>query len=167
MADRILHLQTEAAQRLKEKLIATYGEDADLIRDMVQGETSLHEAIAAAAEQLAIAEGEQEGIENTMGRLKLRHDRAKARVEGIRDAIQAAMETAELKSLKTPAATLSMRPSPARLEITDPKAIPSVFMVQPAPVPDKNAIKDALKAGEVVAGCTLSNQPHALSVRMT
>ena len=165
MADRKLQLEIEAAQRLKEKLIATYGEDADLLRDMVEGETSLHEAIGHAALELAAVEGEKEGIEIALAKLKARLTRYCERAQGIRDAIQVAMETAELASLKTPAATLSMRASPPRLEVTDEAAIPVVFFKQPPPVLDKKAVSDALKAKQDVPGDVLSNQPPALSVR--
>lgn len=165
--DRKLHLEIQAAERLKEKLIATYGEDAELIRDMVEGETSLHEAIAYAALELAAVDGEKEGIKAAIAKLEERLARHAKKAEGIRDGIQTAMETAELTSLKTPAATLSMRASPLRVEISDPAALPEAFMVQPPPSPDKRAIASALKAGEAVPGASLSNQPPALSVRFT
>lgn len=165
MADRKLQLETEAAQRLRDKLSATYGDDVDLIRDCIEGETSLHEAIGKATLELAAVEGEKEGIEIAIAKLKTRLTRHCERAEGIREAIQVAMETAELTSLKTPAATLSIRPSPPAVEITDAAALPIIFLKQPAPVPDKTSIKAALKGGEAIPGAVLSNQPPALSVR--
>jgi hypothetical protein len=166
MTDRKLKLETEAAQRLKDMLAATYGaDDADTARDMIEGETSLHEAIANATLELAAVEGEKDGIEIAIAKLKARLTRYCNKAEGIRNALQAAMETAELTSLKTPAATLSVRASPPRVEIIDAASIPALFMVQPPPAPDKKAIAAALKAKEPVPGCTLSNQPPALSVR--
>jgi translation initiation factor 2 alpha subunit (eIF-2alpha) len=166
MTDRRLKLETEAAQRLKDMLVATYGaDDADTARDMIEGETSLHEAIASATLELAAVEGEKEGIEIAIAKLRARLTRYCNRAEGIRAALQAAMETAELTSLKTPAATLSVRASPPRVEIIDAASIPALFMVQPPPSPDKKAISAALKAKEAVPGCVLSNQPLALSVR--
>lgn len=167
MMDRKLHLETQAAEHLKKKLIAVYGEDADLIRDMVEGETSLHEAIAYAALELAAVESEREGIKAAITKLEDRLARHAKKAEGIRDGIQAAMETAELTSLKTPAATLSMRASPPRVEITDLALLPSIFLVLPPPSPDKRAISEALKSGEAIPGATLSNQPPALAVRFT
>lgn len=167
MADRKLHLEMEAAQRLKEKLAAAYGDDADLIRDMIEGETSLHDAIGKATLELAAVEGEKDGIEIAIAKLKERLTRHCNRAQGIRDAIQAAMDVAELTSFKTPAATLSVRPSPPRVEVTDEALIPSVFFKQPAPVLDKNTLKSALKDGEAIPGCLLANQPPALSVRFT
>lgn len=165
--DRKLQLEINAAQRLKEKLIAAYGEDAELIRDMVEGETSLHEAIGKAALELAAVDGEIEGVKIAKTKLEERLERHRNRAEGIREAIQTAMETAELTSLKTPAATLSMRASPPRVDIADLALIPATYMVQPPPSPDKRAIGAALKAGEAIPGASLSNQPPALSVRFT
>lgn len=167
MADRKLHLEMEAAKRLKEKLQSAYGDDAELIADMIEGETGLHEAIAKASLELAAVEGEKEGIEIAIAKLKARLTRHCERAQGIRDAIQAAMETAELTSLKTPAATLSIRPSPPSVEITDQAALPAIFLKQPPPVPDKNALKASLKSGEAIPGAVLSNQPPALSVRFS
>lgn len=167
MDSRILARETEAAARLKEKLIAAYGEDSALIADMIEGSTSLHEAIGKAALELAVVEGEKDGIEIALAKMKERLSRHCRRAEGIREAIQAALETAELPKIKTPAATLSMRTNPPRVEITDATQIPDAFMVHPAPVPDKNAIKDALKDGESIPGCVLSNQPPSLAVRFS
>ena len=165
LADRRLELETKAAQRLKEQLVAVYGEDADLIRDSIEGETSLHEAIGRATLELAAVEGEKEGIELAIAKLKARLTRHCDRAAGIREAIFRALEAAELPKLKTPAATLSVRPSPPRVEITEPSLIPAVFKVMAEPTIDKRAIGDALKSGESVPGAMLSNSPPALQVR--
>lgn len=166
--DRILHRELDAAKRLKEKLVEAYGEDADLLKDMIEGETGLHEAIAHATLELAAVEGEKDGIEIAIAKMRERLTRHCNKAEGIRNAIQAAMEIAELTSLKTPAATLSVRPSPPSVEIIDEAAIPAIFMVQP-PLPparpDKKAIAAALKEKQDVPGATLSNQAPSLSVR--
>lgn len=167
MSDRKLYLETQAAERLKEKLIAAYGDDADLIRDMIEGETSLHERISAAALELAAVEGQKKGIEIAIAKLKARLGRYCKQAEGLREGIQAAMETAELTSIKTPAATLSMRASPPSVEIFDAAAIPAIFMKQPPAVPDKSSIKATIKNGQAVPGCALSNQPPALAVKFT
>lgn len=162
-----LKLETEAAARLREKIALEYGEDADLIRDMIEGETDLNKLIGFAAQELAAVEGEKEGIEIAIAKMKERLGRHCKKAEAIREGIRAAMETAELTSLKTGAATLSMKASPPRVEITDASLIPAIYMVQPAPVPDKNAIKADLKDGASIPGCALSNQPVALQVRFS
>lgn len=162
-----LKLETDAAARLRERVIAEYGDDADLIRDMVEGETRLHDMVAAVTFELAAVEGEKDGIEAAIGKMKDRLTRHCNRATALRDAISTAMGIAEIQSIKTPAATISMRPSPPRVEITDAAALPSIYVTQPAPVPDKRAIGAALKDGQNVPGAVLSNQPPALSVRFT
>lgn len=165
MSDRRLELETRAAARLKEQLIATYGEDADLIKDMIEGETALHEAIGRAALELAAVEGEKEGIEIAIAKLKERLTRHCNKAVGIREAIFDAMQIAELPSLKTPAATLTVKPSPPRVEIVEQSLIPAIYWNRPDPVLDKRAVSDALKAGEAIPGAVLSNSPPALQVR--
>lgn len=167
MTSRMIALEIEAASRLKERLVDAYGDDVDLIRDVIEGQTSLHEALERAALELAAVEGMKEGIETAIAKLKARLTRYCKQAEGLREGIQAAMETAELPSLKTPAATLSMRASPPSVEITDPAAIPAVFLKQPPPVPDKASIRATIKNGQAVPGCVLSNQPPALAVKFT
>jgi len=162
-----LKLETEAAQRMRERIVMEYGEDVELIRDMIEGETDLSTLIGYAARELACVEGEKAGIVIAIDKMKERLTRHARRADAIREGIAAAMETAELSSLKTPAATLSMRASPPRVEITDPAALPAIYVIQPAPIPDKKAIGAALKDGDVIPGATLSNQPPALSVRFT
>lgn len=162
-----LQLETQAAARLRERIVAEYGEDAELIRDMVEGETRLHDILAAVTFELAAVEGEKDGIEAALGKMRDRLTRKCNRASALREAISTAMGIAELSSLKTAAATVSMRPSPPRVEITDSAALPAIYVTQPAPVPDKRAIGTALKDGQDVPGAVLSNQPPALSVRFT
>ena len=162
-----LKLETQAAARLRERILAEYGDDADLIRDMVEGETRLHDVLSMVTLELAAVEGEKDGIETAIGKMKDRLTRHCNRATALREAIGAAMGIAEMHTLKTPAATISMHPSPPRVEITDAAALPVIYVTQPAPVPDKRAIGAALKDGQAVPGAVLSNQPPALSVRFT
>ena len=167
MSERKLAIETQAAKLLRERLVEAYGEDDAMIRDMIEGETSLHEAISQATFELAAVEGEKDGIEAAIGKMKLRLERHCNRAERIRTAIEEAMIAADTTSLKTPCATVSIRPAPPRLEITDINAVPSNFMTFPAPVPAKNEIKAALKSGVAVPGAVLSNSPPVLSVRFS
>lgn len=165
MNERKLYLETQAAQKLKERIAAELGDDIDTLRDTLEGATNLHELIAATALELAAVEGEKEGIEIAIVKLKERLTRHCNRAQAIRNGIATAMEVAELTSLKTPAATLSMRASPPRVEITDIATIPALYMIQPPPAPDKKAISAALKDGAAIPGAMLSNSPPALSIR--
>lgn len=52
-----------------------------------------------------------------------------------------------------------------RVRITDEAAVPLSFMVQPAPKPDTQAIKNAIEKGATVAGAELTNGSPSLFVR--
>lgn len=164
---RRLELGTRAASLLKEQLVAAYGDDEEMIRDTLEGATNLHELLGAATLELADLEGRKLGKETTIAKMKERLTRDCKRVEAIREAIFKAMEVAELKSLNTPAATLSVRPSPPRVEVTDEAAIPPEFKIQPPVTIDKKGIAAAMKAGQLVPGAAFSNSPAALTVRLS
>ena len=165
MSERRLELETRAAKRVKETLLAAYGDDTDLIRDVIEGETSVREALAAVAKTLQSVEGDIKGIEIVMAEQAGRKARYVRHRDGLREALACGMEVAEITSLKTPVATLSMRATPPSVEIIDQSVIPPAFMRVADPVPDKRAILAALKDGTPIPGCVLSNQPPALSVR--
>lgn len=164
---RSLALETEAVARLRAAIVEQAGEDADLIRDTIEGASDLNTMLGLAARELAIVEGEKEGVEIAIAKIKERLTRHCNKAQAIRTAMEKAMVLAELTSLKTATATLSMRTSPPRVEISDPAELPAVYMVQPPPAPDKRAIMAALKDGTAVPGASLSNQPPALSIRFT
>jgi hypothetical protein len=165
VSDRRLELETRAANRIRQTLVAAYGDDTDLIRDVIEGETSVREALAAVAETLQSVEGDIEGIEIVMAKQAARKARYVRYRDGLREALACGMEVAEITSLKTPVATLSMRATPPSVEIIDQSVIPPAFMRVADPSPDKRAILAAIKDGATVPGCVLSNQPPALSVR--
>jgi hypothetical protein len=162
-----MDLEVAAAKKLKAKLLSLGEDEDDLVRDMIEGETKLHEAIARVAFELAAVEGEAAGIRGAIKTMSERLDRHEARAEKLREAIFEAMQVAEQTTMKTPAATLSVRPTPSKVEIIDQASIPAAFMRQADPVPDKQLIKSMLQAGKAVDGCTLSNGGLTLAVKFT
>lgn len=162
-----LRLATRAAQHLKERVILEYGNDADLIKDTIEGETDLDRLMGFCTLELAALEGEKEGIEIAINKLKARLTRHDNQAQALRHGLHAAMEALEVTSFKTPAATLSVRPSPPRVIITDQSALPTEVLIFPEPVPDKRAISSMLKNGFEMRGAELSNSPPALSVRFS
>jgi Siphovirus Gp157 len=161
-----LKLATQAAERLKERIRQDYGDDSQLLADMIEGETDLGRMIERCAEELAAVEGMREGIQAAINRMQDRQERYELQAEKLRAAIRNAMEVAELKKLKTPAATLSIKANPPAVVIVDEELIPKSFVVVSYRI-DKLSIKNALKEGFDVPGASLSNQPDSLSVRFT
>lgn len=81
------------------------------------------------------------------------------RAARVRDYLLSNMMVAGVQKIESPYFKLSVRENPPAVEIFEPGLIPREFMRQPEPpppAPDKTAIKDALKAGQDVPGCTLT-----------
>lgn len=100
----------------------------------------LNEATALKAEEQRLAE-----------RRKLRE----AKADRLKDYVNECLNVAGVKKLETPLYTVSYRKSDI-VEITDAKALPVGFLrTNTTTNPDKDAIKKALKAGEVINGAQL------------
>lgn len=156
-----LRLATEAAQRLKERLAEEFADDPDLARDTIEGEIDLNRLIERAVTEKLVTDGMVVGIGATLTDLTARRDRLAERSTRIKAAIEAAMLAGEIKSLVTPAATLTIQTGQAAVIFTDEQAIPPQFLRHPPPVPDKKAINAALEAGVAIPGALLSNPlPH-------
>lgn len=162
-ADR-LKRETEAARILREQLADLEG-DEETIRDTIEGETNLHELIASVAEDIATDEASVAGIKAHIETMKARKDRLERRIEFRRSAVLNAMSIGEIKKMELAIATLTRKPVPPKVQITDETTIPSWFWKRAEPALDKKAIADALKNNEQVPGATLSNGGETLAVK--
>ena len=161
----LLQRETEAARVLREALSAIPAMDDETVRDTIEGETSLHELIAAVMLDINEDEILCTGIDKLMSDLHGRRARLEGRTEARRTAIQKAMETGEIKSLATPSGTLSLRNTPRGLEILDEWLVPDDYKIPQEPKIDRKKIKDDLKDGKEIPGCTLNNGGQTLSIR--
>lgn len=153
---------TEVKRRIME---AEPDIDDRTLYDTLEGATNLHEALAVlvrsslddadliAALKLRIAENRE------------RLDRLTARLDKKRALALVAMEEAGLDRIMEPDFTLSLRPSPPSVVVTDENLIPEWFWVPQPSKLDKRALLDTLKAGTAVNGAALSNSRRSLQVR--
>ncbi len=82
------------------------------------------------------------------------------RAARIKDYVLAQMMVAGIEKIECPYFKLAVRTNPPAVEVFEPGLVPSEFMKTPEPpppAPDKTAIKEALKAGKDVPGCTLTH----------
>lgn len=96
-----------------------------------------------------------------------RADRIEKRAESVRAYLLFQMQATGITKVECPWFTLAVRKNPPAVAIDDEAAIPPEFVVQPpppAPRPDRDAIKRALKAGADVPGCRLT-QTERLEVK--
>ena len=161
-----LHQQTRAAKVLLEQLRDLQADDDDeVVRDSIEGETDLHEAIEAAVKRLGGDLAAIEGLEAYIKRLTSRRDRLENRVDATREAIANAMELARLPSLETPIATVAVKKVAPKVIITEEADVPSDFWKPQPPKLDKRAVMSALKDKQPVPGAQLSNGGETIQVK--
>lgn len=160
--------QIEAARML----LATYedilGDDADLRRDTVEGETDLHEAIRRGVGRIAEIDALQAGIKAHLAALKARASRLEHQEKYLRTAILVAMEIGGLKRLETPLGTVTRRAVAPAVVVTNEADIPAEFWKRADPTLDKQALLAALKAlaeGQHIPGAELSNGGETIMIR--
>lgn len=162
---RKLDVEAEAAKALLANIRDVIGDDEQAAADAIEGETNLREIISEAIERITELEAFEKAIKDREKALKERRDRFARQAELLRTAVLLAMETAGIKKLEFDHATVSQRPTPPSVTVTDEADIPSRFWVPQDPKLDKKALLDALKAGVDVPGAELSNGGLTLSIR--
>jgi hypothetical protein len=164
-AERALSKQTAAAKALRDTLATLAGDDPELIRDSIEGETDLHEAVAMVSGQIREDEILCLGLSGMIATLEARKHRLEERMGRCRAAIEQALLIGEVKTLALPDATISLKNVPPTVEIINESEIPSEFWKPRDPTLDRPAIKAALKDGRPVPGATLGNGSITISIR--
>jgi hypothetical protein len=164
-ATRSIEIEAEAARLLLANLKDVLAGDEDATLSTIEGETGLFEAIDEATARVLEIGAMQDAIGARMDSLKARMARLDAQSERIRTCIAVAMETAELKKLERPEATLSLGKKAATAVITNEADIPAEFWKPSDPKLDKKALLAALKDKREIPGATLSNGGTTLSIR--
>lgn len=162
LADRRVEREAEAARDLLRN-IAPEGDEV-LAHDMIEGETNLLEAIEQAIGDLRECDVISAGCKSEIDRLESRKGRAERRAETIRAAIEQALITVGLDTVKTPTKTLSITRRPGKPVIVDEAAIPAEFWTPQPPKLDRKALGKAL-AEQDVPGAHLSNGSVSLTIR--
>jgi hypothetical protein len=163
-----LRLDIATLERDIANLLVTYPELAedDVLRaDMFEGQTNLHDVLAACVDREREAKAMAEAITARMDDLSARRGRYKQQVEGWRLLIQNLMDRAGQAKITLPEATLSIthrKPSPI---ISDEAALPDecVEMVRK---PVMATIKAWVEAGNMPDGVTMSNGSTSLTIRV-
>jgi hypothetical protein len=143
-------------------------DDAELVADTIEGETGLHEAIAAALDVIDEEEAIQIGLKAKEGEFASRRLASEKRVDRIRAVIEQAMLATEQSAFRMTTATVTLTKRAPGLIITSEADIPVEFWVEqerPAPKLDRKALLRALNDKKAVPGAGLDNGSFSLSVR--
>jgi hypothetical protein len=139
-------------------------EDEVLRLDMIEGTTNALHILDMLIQAERNTLGLEDAIEQEIDRLKKRQDRFTHRRAAIRKYIMQIMESANLKKVERPAATVSISAGRPKVVIMDEKELPMQFF-RIKKEPDKEAIKNALVNGDYpIPGATLSNPEPVLRI---
>lgn len=167
MADYLKLSAQYVAQQI-DRLMLTYAdvmEDDEALReDMIAGETDLDKVVSRALDHMLEADGMVAMIKDRCNAMSERQGRYQRRSDAMRGLIKGLMEHANLRSLPLPEATISIGAGRESVVITDESALPTQLGTTKW-TPDKKAIADQLKAGEVVPGAMLQTGDTSLTVR--
>lgn len=158
-----LHREAEAARDLLNQIAS---DDDELNHDMVEGETSLLEAVSAALDAMDECDAIAAGCKDREAVFSERRRNAERRKENLRAMVQQALEVAGMDRIKVPTGTVTVKDVPPKPLITDESLIPAAYWRQADPVIDKKAIADAMKAeGASIPGVTMSNGGATIQIR--
>jgi Arc/MetJ-type ribon-helix-helix transcriptional regulator len=143
------------------------GDDEDLLRDTIEGETDLDGFAAHCVDQILSDEAFSEAIDNMIDDLRARQKRFENRKDRIRTLLAMTLDAAGAKKVQLPQATISMSQRQPSLVITDEAEIPAEWWKRGDPKLDKRGLAAFLKANSTnkVSGATLDNGAVTLTIR--
>lgn len=138
-------------------------DDEVLRADTIEGETDLHEFVSAMLRKIGATQAIAEGTKAYIAELRERESRMERREHALRTLIQQVLDTAGLRKIERPEATVSIRAGQPKVVIVEERLIPTDF-IRVKTEPDKSKIKAAMLAHEHVPGCELSNGEATLAI---
>lgn len=144
-----LSKQIEAAKILRDQIADIAAGDPEFVRDVIEGETDLHECIAALIASIVEDERLAQSIKSYQEDLQARRKRIEDRADLKRALVTTAMEAGELRKLEAPAGTVSLKPVPPKVIVSEEADIPSRFWKPAAPTLDRKTLGEELKAREM------------------
>jgi hypothetical protein len=145
-------------RQMVEALLATDG-DEQTIADTIEGESFPLEVKAQnAAYAIRTLLANAEAIESAEKAMAARRKAMENRAANIKDYLLYCMTVAGIQKIECPHFSIKVVNNGASVAIDDDRQIPERFLRKPEappPQPDKKAIGEALKAGEVVPGARL------------
>lgn len=162
-----MKMQVDFVRQQIANLLTSFPEletDELLRRDTIEGETDAHKLLAKLVRIRNETQAQVSGIGEYVKELGERKSRLERRAEACRTMAFQILDAAGIPSLILPEATLTIQRGQPAVTITDEAALPSQF-IRTKTEPDKTAIKEALKGGQVVPGAELSNSQPYLTIR--
>ena len=152
--------------RMREWLLQHFPDvDDQTIRDTLEGETNLHEMIAAVIRSALVDEALSAGLRKRLEDMKERLTRLEERGAKKRQLALAAMDEVGLSKLQQSDFTASTRPGSPSLLVTAEGEVPSAYWAPQPPKLDRQTLLGQLKRGADIPGVQLNNPNPVLVVR--
>ena len=165
-----LVLAAEEEMRILTALLANLAvhhetlDDPELMMMLAEGETSLLELLDRILEADLTDDGLIAGLKANKDTLAVRLHRIEERRQSRRVVLEQALLLLERKSLERPTGTITLADRAPSLVIEEESQIPARFFDM-KPVLNRRLTKEALEAGEEIAGARLSNGSLTLTLR--
>jgi alanyl-tRNA synthetase len=157
---RIVRNQIEALKALYPEIT----EDADLLADVLEGETNLDRVLEKLVDFVRDAETMMAAVKARKDEIAERQKRFERQAESGRKIIQQLMESAHQTKVVLPEATLSITAAREKVEVTNVDDLPQgYFRTERKPL--SKDILLALKAGEKIPGAELVIGDSGLMIR--
>ena len=160
IADR-LERETDAARAVLAAYHDLLADDDGLTDDMIEGQTSLTEAIRRAVVRIAEIDAMVEGLKGLADKIGKRAKRLAAQKENLRTILAVAVEVVGKKRLECDIATVSLIPGQPKSIITNEADIPAEFWKRADPeIRGKEllkALKEAYEEKREIPGAILGN----------
>ena len=160
-----MRIEQHIYERFAAELREEFGEDDQLVIDMLEGETDFHEVAGILLRQAFEAEAGVAANKALADDYRARADVLKSRGEHIRAKLLALMNAVGLRKLPHALATVSVKAAPQSLIYDgEPSCLPEDLRREKVEA-DKAAIKKALQSGRAVPGARLTNGGETISIR--
>jgi hypothetical protein len=159
-----LSTEVRLAGEIIDQIRAAIGDDDPDFMEIVENETDLMERLRKMLRAARMSEADAKATGDVMNELRERKARLEGKSEKLRDMVAFAMGELGMDKLPAPDMTVSLRTSPPGVEITDLSALPERY-IRVRIEPDKAAMREALKDGEIIPGACLKNGSQTLTIR--
>jgi hypothetical protein len=139
--------------------------DEQTLTDTVEGLTDLHDILTAIIRAALTDEALAVGLKSRIAEMEQRLSRLQDRATKRRQIAKDVMVELDLKKLRAPDFTASVRPGTPALMVIDEAAVPSIYWEPRDPKLNRQGLVADLKQGAEITGVTLSNPEPVLSVR--
>ena len=140
----------------------------EVIRDTLEGESG---ALTVKATNVGFVvrnlEALAASIKDAEAQMAARRKAVENRAKSLKSYLLSGMNFAGIQKIESPHFVISIKKNPPAVDVFEPELVPLIYLRQPPPPPpeiDKKAIAEALKSGQDVPGCELT-QGERLDIR--